>query len=270
MRIQDRMLTTVLALALLMAAAACACAQSTPDPVGLDVVTSGHGKVRLTVTAGESGAPAGFRVRWMTAAQFASLGNQWPTGRTPTEGWVDFTGVGTLNTWGTAQVDFQLASRQSLDVEIGDTRAESGVSGMVSDELTSATEYVLVALALGSGDAVGPVSITRTSVTSAQGENCTFTIGYWKNHPSAWPVSSLVLGSASYTASQLLAILAEPVVGNGLISLAHQLIGTRLNIANGASPTSIAASIAAADALIGGLVGPPVGPEPWLPRRRVR
>jgi hypothetical protein len=88
---------------------------------------------------------------------------------------------------------------------------------------------------------------------------CTLTQGYWKNHADAWPVSSLTLGTVSYTQSQLLAILGQPVAGNGLISLAHQLIAARLNIATGASGSAISSSIAAADALIGGLVVPPVG-----------
>src|SRR5689334_10028024 len=29
------------------------------------------------------------------------------------------------------------------------------------------------------------------------GEECAFTQGYWKNHPDAWPVSSLTLGGVS-------------------------------------------------------------------------
>jgi len=44
-----------------------------------------------------------------------------------------------------------------------------------------------------------------------------------------------------------------------LLSLAHQLIAAKLNIANGSSAVSIQSSIDAADALIGSLVIPPVG-----------
>jgi len=97
------------------------------------------------------------------------------------------------------------------------------------------------------------------SVTCPPDKGCTFTQGFWKNHPDAWPVSSLALGSVTYTAAQLGAIFDEPVAGNGLISLAHQLIAAKLNIANGADPSAIASTIAAADALIDGLVVPPVG-----------
>jgi hypothetical protein len=91
------------------------------------------------------------------------------------------------------------------------------------------------------------------------GEGCTLTQGYWKNHASAWPVTSLTLGSVSYTKSQLLQILNQPVRGNGLVSLARQLIAAKLNVANGASGADIAQTIIDADALIGSLTVPPIG-----------
>lgn len=74
-----------------------------------------------------------------------------------------------------------------------------------------------------------------------------------------WPVAGLTLGNVAYTDLQLQAIFDTPAAGNGLIALAHQLIAAKLNIANGANGSSIAAAIAAADALIGNLVVPPVG-----------
>ncbi|HTM22586.1 MAG TPA: myxococcus cysteine-rich repeat containing protein, partial [Kofleriaceae bacterium] len=88
---------------------------------------------------------------------------------------------------------------------------------------------------------------------------CAFTQGYWKNHPDAWPVSSLSLGGHVYTEAELLAIFDEAPAGNGLISLAHQLIAAKLNVAAGAPDDDIADTIAEADALIGDLVVPPIG-----------
>ena len=98
---------------------------------------------------------------------------------------------------------------------------------------------------------------------------CTFTQGYWKTHGPAgcatgnntnqWPVSSLTLGTVSYSQTQLCSIMNTSPRGNGLISLAHQLIAAKLNIANGADPTAIASFITAADALIGNKVVPPIG-----------
>jgi cysteine-rich repeat protein len=99
-------------------------------------------------------------------------------------------------------------------------------------------------------------SSTAQSLVSA---NCTLTIGYWKTHPEAWPVSSLQLGSVSYTQAQLLAIFNQSVNGNGLVALAHQLIGAKLNVAAGASSGSVAGAIAAADSAIGSRVVPPIG-----------
>jgi cysteine-rich repeat protein len=90
-------------------------------------------------------------------------------------------------------------------------------------------------------------------------ENCTLTQGYWRNHATAWPVLELSLGGTLYNQDQLLSILGMPVKGNGLVSLAHQLIATKLNLASGADPAGIATDVASADALIGALVVPPVG-----------
>lgn len=88
---------------------------------------------------------------------------------------------------------------------------------------------------------------------------CTLTQGFWKTHPEAWPVTTLTLGTVSYSQADLLKILNQPVKGNGLVSLAHQLIAAKLNIANGASGTVINATIASADAAIGARVVPPIG-----------
>jgi cysteine-rich repeat protein len=101
-----------------------------------------------------------------------------------------------------------------------------------------------------------PLDSSTESLTSG---NCTLTLGFWKTHPEAWPVASLKLGNVSYSKAQLLSIFNQSVSGNGLVALAHQLIAAKLNVANGASPTSVTSSIAGADALIGGLVVPPVG-----------
>jgi hypothetical protein len=83
--------------------------------------------------------------------------------------------------------------------------------------------------------------------------------GYWKNHPDQWPVIQLLLGNNAYDKDQLLSILHQPVRGNGLVLLAHQLIAAKLNSANGADASCIEQTLADADALIGDLLVPPVG-----------
>jgi len=69
----------------------------------------------------------------------------------------------------------------------------------------------------------------------------------------------LTLGAVSYNKSQLLQILNRPAQGNGLVILAHQLIASKLNIANGADPAAVQQSVIAADSMIGGLIVPPIG-----------
>jgi hypothetical protein len=101
--------------------------------------------------------------------------------------------------------------------------------------------------------------------TPTPGE-CVFGFGFWKNHPDQWPVTELQLGNVTYTQDQLLSIMHEPVRGNGLVSLAHHFIATKLNVANGADPSCIQQTIADADAMIGDLVVPPVGDGHLAPR----
>jgi hypothetical protein len=248
------------AIALLSGLPVAALAQPPPDAPGLALVTAGHGKVRLTVMAGLSGAPAGFTVSWMTANDFADCGGIWPESPMAPRSRVEFSGVATLHTWGATERSFQLGPNEAIDTEIGDLFDETGVSGATADELADGVAYVFCVYANGGpGSDPSALSVTLARATSQQGSDCTYTQGYWKNHPADGPVASLMLGSVDYTQAQLLQILDEAVVGNGLVSLAHQLIAAKLNIASGAAPAAASAAIASADALIGSLVVPPIG-----------
>lgn len=66
-------------------------------------------------------------------------------------------------------------------------------------------------------------------------EGCTRTQGYWKNHPSAWPVDTLRIGDVDYTRDELIAIMETPTRGDASLILAKQLIAARLNVEAGAS-----------------------------------
>ena len=108
------------------------------------------------------------------------------------------------------------------------------------------------------------MAVTGTCVTecTVKGQ------GYWEHHFSDWPAlnGGLLLGNRLYTPAELLSILEQnPVRGNGIIALAHQLISAKLNIAAGEDGASIQSTIAAADALIGELLVPPVGSGSLLP-----
>jgi len=232
------------------------------DAPTVDRLASGHGKIVLQVTAGESGAPNGFAVYWMTQADYSDYGDVWPSTESyPGLGWAHFTGVPTLNTFGGS--NFVLGPHESVIIEIGDLADESGVTTNSPGELdygtTYTTDYVFCTWAIGGTSGTRSEFSLNAAGTTLQSQNCTFTVGYWKNHPGAWPVTGLTLGTVFYTQAELLQILNQPVGGNGLISLAHQLIAAKLNILNGADPTVISATIAAADAQIGALVIPPIG-----------
>jgi hypothetical protein len=84
---------------------------------------------------------------------------------------------------------------------------------------------------------------------------CPLTQGFWKNHASSWPVTSMTLGSQTYTQAQLLAILGTPLGGDASLILADQLIAANLNVANGSNPAPITSTISAAGALLATFTG---------------
>jgi hypothetical protein len=109
-------------------------------------------------------------------------------------------------------------------------------------------------------------SVTPTATPTPTAAGCVLGQGYWKNHPAQWPVTQLQLGNVTYNQQQLLSILNTDVRINGLVSVAHQEIAAKLNIASGADPSCIAQTLASLDALIGDLVVPPVGTGYLIPR----
>jgi hypothetical protein len=228
------------------------------DTPAIGAGVSGHAKQAITITAGPSGLPNGFEVWWMDRSQFLANGGTWPVDETPGMGTASFTGEPTLNTFNGQFTTFKLAPYESIVVEIGDLFQETGVEG-TREELTYGERYYFTVFGLDENGAPASDLSATVSATTTSSTNCTYTQGYWKNHEEQWPVSSLTLGTVSYSMSELLDILGQSVEGNGLVSLAHQLIAALLNIANGADPTAAQDAIDDANALIGGLVVPPVG-----------
>lgn len=115
----------------------------------------------------------------------------------------------------------------------------------------------------GSSFPVGTTPVT-VIVTDACGQAaaCTFTVvvkktgvlplspGYWKNHPCAWPTSSLTLGSQTYSKTELLNILKTAKGGDASMILAFHMIAAKLNLLNGADPTPISGLVSQGDALL--------------------
>ena len=231
------------------------------DAPSASLLSSDRTSITLRVQAGPSGAPAGFIVEWLPADQYRALGG-WPA----SGGLVrssDFTGEPTLNV--TPGVEsYQLGAGQAADVVIGELLDETGLVASDPAELGEGMEYVLRvrAVAAGPGLEESASSITIDCGTPPRSPtDCTVSLGYWTKHPESWSrVASLTLGSVTYTRAQILAILRKPARGNGLISLAHQLIATRLNLLLGVvPPASVNQTLDLADAAIGALVVPPVG-----------
>jgi hypothetical protein len=239
------------------------------DSVVISYETSAASNIALTVTAGQIGTPAGFSIQWMTLADYIALGNRWPAtfGVPNTEASsfcrANFGGI--LST--SSCTGYNLHPGQTVTITIGDDSlydncaASSPCSGA---PLLCNTAYVFRALALTSTRAF-VVSNTITCATlSCVGSPCTYTQGYWRNHPNAWPVTSLTLGTVTYQAAELMAILDNSAQGNGLVELAHQLIAAKLNIANGADQSAVQQTIVDAETMIGGLMIPPIGND-YLP-----
>jgi hypothetical protein len=257
-------------------------AQKAPKKTKMDTPTIQCGAtspttINVIVCAGATGAPAGFSIQWMTAADYAIYG--WPADSgcppdingNPTCGTsfckASFSGVPGCSS-------YNLGAGQCVEVQIGDNLFDAcgASSTCVNQPLVCNTTYVFRAFAhanssLNRSDFSTNLSCTTAPCGGGDTGGCTFTQGYWKTHGpiptgnnvNEWDVTNLTLGTVNYTDLQLQAIFDTPAGGNGLVSLAHQLIAAKLNIANGANDSAIAATIASADALIGGLVIPPVG-----------
>jgi len=217
--------------------------------------------ISVKVTAGSTGAPAGFSLQWLTKEEYTLMG--WNSASLCK---ASFSGNANGHV-------FNLSPGESTTLTIGDVLFDTpGASSACIFDLQCGTEYVFRAFAHATSTMNKSAwSANQTCLTDACFENCVYGQGYWKNHgpiPSGgneyvWPQSvkdnGLTLGTVVYTPSQLQTILQTAGGTNGLIKLAHQLIAAKLNIANGAAAASISTTIAAADATIGGLVIPPVG-----------
>jgi hypothetical protein len=219
--------------------------------------------INIQVCAGATGAPAGFSLQWMTKEAFEANGSVWLSSDDPGMCHASFSGNANLSR-------YNLIAGECVTVNVGELLLDNGASTNCGDGLECDTQYVFRAFAhanstLQRSDFTANLECGTLPCDSDLG--CTLTQGYWKTHGpiptgnnvNEWPVTELTLGTVLYTDLEVQSILDTPAAGNGLIALAHQLIAAKLNVANGADDTDIAAAIAAADALIGSLVIPPVG-----------
>jgi len=92
--------------------------------------------------------------------------------------------------------------------------------------------------------------------TAPDGGICPRTPGYWKNHPGAWPVETLVVGGVEYTKGELLNLLdtltpeGERAAWDPSVKLAKFVVATKLSLLAGAEPGDIADTVALADTFL--------------------
>lgn len=105
-----------------------------------------------------------------------------------------------------------------------------------------------------------------TATDLPEGPNCSYTQGFWKNHPEDWPVDSLTIGGVVYTQDEAIDIFETPTRGDATYILIHQLMAATLNVLNGADDAAIAAELVDANDW---LAANPLGSRPRNPERSV-
>ena len=73
----------------------------------------------------------------------------------------------------------------------------------------------------------------------------TGTPGYWKNHPEAWPVSTITVGNQTYTVQQAIDIMGTPVTKDKTYTMFASLVSAMLNVQVGNDSTCVSDAIAA-------------------------
>jgi hypothetical protein len=234
-------------------------------------VTPTQSSLQVQVCAGATGAPAGFSLQWLTAAEYEAAGNQWPSVYICEEASCNYCKASFSGNANNSNYNLTaLAPGNCVTVNVGDFLFDNGASTECTDALTCGTSYLFRVFAHATSTCMKSAQSapqTFSTLSCDLTEGCTLTQGYWKTHGpiptgnnvNEWGVTELTLGNVLYTDLQLQSIFDTAASGNGLVSLAHQLIAAKLNIIAGADGTTVAAAIASADALIGNLVAPPVG-----------
>ena len=170
----------------------------TLDSPTISLVKAATVHLTVQIASGPSGAPEGFVVEWMPRMAYDLMGG-WPGDpASPDIHRSLFTGVPTFHALPNG-AGFQLDPDASASVVPGELFDETGVDANDVNELTAGTGYVLRTRPITGGSITdGPNSANLYTSTSPRSFGCTYTQGYWKNHPSAWPVLNVTLGAVTY------------------------------------------------------------------------
>lgn len=141
-------------------------------------------------------------------------------------------------------------------------KSSSYPSGKSADAATPSYYFAVTPIIRGQGTA----SILKTSsleITShiwlgrktGQAGSCPLSAGYWKANQALWPLQSMILGTETYDQVELLGLLALSSRKDQSIRLAKELIATKLNLAKGASSSTIFETLVEADHLLAAFQG---------------
>ncbi len=75
----------------------------------------------------------------------------------------------------------------------------------------------------------------------------TGTPGYWKNHPEAWPIEEITIGSVIYTKEEAIEIMQTSEKGDKTFTIFRALVSAELNVLVGNDDSCIADTISTAD-----------------------
>jgi ribosomal protein L7Ae-like RNA K-turn-binding protein len=205
--------------------------------------SSTENTITVTVTAGSTGAPAGFSLQWMRAEDFATYG--WHE-----EAMCKGSYSGNANS-----SRYRLSGGQSVDIVVGDMLFDNGASLTCEVPLECETDYVFRVFAHATSNMFRSDFSAAYEVSTADCSTCNqFGFGHWKDGNN-WPeeVEELEIGNNTYSKADLLDVLNSPNdPGNALKRMSKQLIATLLNEANGVVlPSDIQDAVDEANSLIG-------------------
>ncbi len=115
-----------------------------------------------------------------------------------------------------------------------------GTMALSSDQVSGQAEF-----------SAGIWGVSPTPTPTPNANNCTYTMGYWKNHPEAWPVEEITIGGVTFAKAAAIVILETEPGGDATYILAHQLIAAKLNVLKGADPGAVTTTITDADNWLG-------------------
>jgi hypothetical protein len=229
------------------------------DPITITCGDVTKTTIILHVTAGASGAPAGFSIQWVKHSEYTDLtcgvqqDNLWPAAVCK----ASFSGTPGCSI-------YNLGPNESIDVEIGllqDEECGVGMDGCGADELMCGTEYVFRGFThANSQKQRSDFTINVCCTTEACNDplpGCALSQGYWKNHVCNWPapfaptvidpgppeacacdsVTLFTIGNFQYTQCQLITALGRTVPEGGtMANLGRQIIAAKIDMLTGWVP----------------------------------